>query len=236
MSRYDASALEATVRPLSGWPGPRTAEPKRNPFRRAGKYVSDGNGSRWVGGGPMPFSDTLSFLKTELRHLDARDINIEADFRERDIRQDGWPRSGARPASPAVILAFSSKHGPLQYACDTYDSWEANLRAIASTLEALRAVDRWGATQRHEQYQGFKKLPASTGPTMTVQAAADFLHAAYAFNCSPAGIIGDVTLARRAARQAKADTHPDRHNNDRAAWDRVQTALSVLSSHHGVSL
>lgn len=235
MSRYDASALEATVRPLSGWPGPRTAEPKRSPFRRPGRLVNTATGTTWGGGGPMPFSDTLSFLKRELYHLDARDINIEADFRERDIRQDGWPRSGARPTSPGVILAFSSKHGPLQYACDTYDSWEANLRAIASTLEALRAVDRWGATQRHEQYQGFKKLPASTGPTMTAVVAAQHI-AKWHPHIEARDVLNDPDLAKRMARVAKAASHPDRNQGARKEWDTVETALAVLSSHHGVSL
>ena len=54
------------------------------------------------------------------------------------------------------MVAFESKHGPLKYATDVFDHWHANLRAIALGLEALRKVERYGITQRGEQYTGFR--------------------------------------------------------------------------------
>ena len=82
------------------------------------------------------------------------------------------------PKGPAVIIAFESKHGPLKYATDVFDHWHANLRAIALGLEALRKVERYGITQRGEQYTGFRtwnsgiEMPAAQ---MTELEALEFL-------------------------------------------------------------
>lgn len=105
------------------------------------------------------YSDRLSLLESELAKLGAKEIVIQAQFEAKDIRNDGWPRSSARPKGPAVVLSFQSKHGPLSYPCDSYDAWEDNLYAIALALEALRAVDRYGVTKRAEQYKGWAQLP-----------------------------------------------------------------------------
>lgn len=91
---------------------------------------------------------------------------IQLALDETDIRLDGWPRGNATPRHHGVILAFESKHGPLKYATARYYPWQANLRAIALGLEALRAVDRYGVTKRGEQYAGWKALPAGDGPSV----------------------------------------------------------------------
>ena len=59
-------------------------------------------------------------------------------------------------------VAFDTKGGPLLFVCGRFTTWQDNLRAIAKTMEALRAVKRWGATQSDEQYTGFRALPAAT--------------------------------------------------------------------------
>lgn len=114
---------------------------------------------RW-GGFKATLAATMELLEAELRHLEAREpIVIEAGYRPHEIRLDGKPRSGARPSDPAVIISFESRLGPLRYASDAYATHERNLRAIALTLEHLRAVDRYGVTKRGEQYQGWLALP-----------------------------------------------------------------------------
>lgn len=136
-----------------------------------------------------PLSATLDLLGTELEAIKAKDIVIETAHKARDIRNDGWPRADARvPDFPGVILSFDSTHGPLRYLTDTFEAgsyyvsgkgsvriqgWEANLRAIALSLEALRAVDRYGVSKRGEQYRGWGALPSGMpmGPAMTIDAA-----------------------------------------------------------------
>jgi len=47
--------------------------------------------------------------------------------------------------------------------CDSFKDWEANLRAIALSLERLRAADRYGVTtEEKEQYIGWLRLPATS--------------------------------------------------------------------------
>jgi hypothetical protein len=108
----------------------------------------------------------LDLLESELRKLGAGSVVIGAAFREQDLRQDGMPRSDARaPSHPGVELSFDSRHGRLVYATDTCLDWQHNVRSIALGLEALRAVDRYGITERGQQYAGFKALPAGDGPS-----------------------------------------------------------------------
>lgn len=133
--------MEVTFRPLPIWPYSDTT-PRR---------------SRWTF--KAGWQRTLDLLDRELRHLGAHEVMIGAGFRESDLRLDGLPRADARaPSHPGVELSFDSRHGRLVYGTDTCEYWQHNVRSIALGLEALRAVDRYGITQRGQQYAGFKQL------------------------------------------------------------------------------
>lgn len=106
------------------------------------------------------YSDTLDLLGRELDKLGAHAVVIQLALDEGEIRNDGLPRAHARPRHPGVIVSFESKHGPLRYGTDAFPDWQANLRAIALGLEALRRVERYGIGKRGEQYQGWKRLEA----------------------------------------------------------------------------
>lgn len=133
-----------------------------------------------------------------------------ADVSESDIRVDGQLRASARPASPGIILAFESRHGPLKYASDTFDDWQANVRAIALGLEALRRVDRYGITRRGEQYTGWRQLTSGPAATITPDEARAI------FDEYPGGW-----------REALKATHPD-HGGDPERFRRVQEARALL--------
>lgn len=135
--------IKITFRPITLWPGTLTRNRSESSFRST-------------------YSATLDLLDRELWHLGARELVIQLALQESDIRRDGLPRADSRPAHPGVILAFRSKHGPLQYATDEFSDWQSNLRAVALGLEALRKVDRYGVSKRGEQYAGWKALPAPT--------------------------------------------------------------------------
>lgn len=135
--------MDVRFRPIgSEWPGRRNPEPRYSPFKAS-------------------FRRTMETLERELNMLQAKNVVIQIDLRESQIRLDGWPKSGAsNPAFPGVILAFDSKFGPLKYSTDEFHHWEDNLRGIALALEALRKVDRYGVSRRGEQYAGWKALGA----------------------------------------------------------------------------
>lgn len=122
---------------------------------------------------------TLELLGRELRHLGARNVVILADCTDADLRRDGTLRAGATLRSQGIVLCFEGKHGPVRMPCDRYDHWRCNLRAIAVSLEALRAVDRHGVTTSGEQYRGWSALPQAIAMPAcefaTVEEAARFL-------------------------------------------------------------
>jgi hypothetical protein len=186
--------MRLVYRPLPAvWPsGVRTASHLRRsaPFR-------------------LGYSATIKLLDRELRMIGSKDpVVIEAGFRDDEIRMDGLPRANARPVDPAIVVSFESQFGPLRYGCDAFTWYEANLRAIALALEALRKVDRYGVTKRGEQYQGWKALPEST---MTAADAKAFLDT-----------FGGETAAIKA-------THPD-NGGSREEFEKVQIARRALGA------
>jgi hypothetical protein len=102
-----------------------------------------------------------------------------------------------------VEVSFDSPHGRLVYATDVCELWEHNVRAIALGLEALRAVDRHGISQRGQQYAGFRALTPGSSRGLTRGRELIDEH-------------GSVAAALKA-------THPD-HGGDAQDFAAVQAA------------
>ena len=156
-----------------------------------------------------PYLKTLDDLDRELQSIAVTRAVIEMDLQERDIRIDGWPRANATPDSPRVRLCFDHPEvGPLQYPCDIYESWRDNLRGIVKTLEAQRAMDRYGATRLNQQYSGWKALPGEVAPTFnTPMAAAQWLSDVCGLNDDL--IMDSREALKNAKRMAAKKLHPD---------------------------
>lgn len=150
--------MRLVARPIEEWPGSLTPVGQRtdSPFTAS-------------------WTDTVALLEKEVGMLAGREAEVvlQLAVSERDCRLDGWIRADAKPSHPGVILAFESKHGPLRYSTDLHRSsswglkkylpgWQANVRAIALGLEALRKVDRYGIARGGEQYRGWKAIPQTT--------------------------------------------------------------------------
>lgn len=133
--------IDCRFRPIGDWPGKRTPAHAQK------------NGDKVFG---LSYPKTLISLERELQYLKARDTVIEGDFREQDIRMDGWPRAGVGPRTSGVVLNFASEHGPLRIPCDYFRRWEHNLRAIALHLERLRLANNYGVGQHGESVQGLE--------------------------------------------------------------------------------
>lgn len=202
--------IECRFRPVAEWPVAPTRFPKSSAFK-----------AKW--------SQTLDLLERELNHLSARDVIIEGYFEFSQIRNDGWPKSLARPSRPGVVLDFEiPKKGRMAMPCDTYDHWESNLRAIALTLKNLRTIQRYGVTtERQEQYTGWLKLPAASA----ADELTEHVKTLYRF----AGRNGDVREALQNQtffdsiwKEASRKTHPDTGGNAEsfrvviAARDRIR--------------
>lgn len=201
--------LQAKFRPLNGWPRQATpaSERKVSPFRAT-------------------YASTLDLLEVELNRIEAEDVTIYADVQPAEIRNDGWLRGGSKPRSSGLILTFESPAGKVSMPCDTYQDWQDNLRAIALSLEALRAVDRYGVTKRHEQYRGFRALAAPPAQ-MTRETAAQMLSTYTGAEYPATSLLRDRDQVKEAYRRAAAVHHPDR-GGDRHTWEALNQARAVL--------
>jgi hypothetical protein len=205
--------VNVKIRPISTWPGQRSRGMGRSRFR-----------SKW--------SDTVDLLNRELVHLGAESAILELEVVDRDVRIDGWIRADARPRGPGVILSFESRHGPLRYPCDTYDRWQDNVRAIALSMEALRAVDRYGVTRHGEQYRGFHALPSpATVSIVDLNTCATFLATHCASGYSAQAILEDRETYRRAYKESAKALHPDR-GGDGEAFKLLVRAQRAMDRHH----
>lgn len=200
------------VAPIREWPGELTRNRSRSLFKAG-------------------LSDTLQLLDREIWHL--TDTRAQRESGELLIaipagdlwRLDGRPRAHAVAEHPGVIFSLDSKHGSLSYPCDTFTTWQDNLRAVALALEALRKVDRYGVTKRGEQYRGFMAIEATAAPSgfATADEALHFI-----------GILAhaepdraNVRTVRVVLRAAQRAAHPDA-GGDAATFQRVSLAEGKL--------
>lgn len=198
------------VGPIGDWPGELTRQ------RRVSNFSAT-------------FSDTLRILRREIYNL--VDTKAQQDSAEVLIaipagafRLDGRPYANAKAEHPGIIFSIDSRHGHLSYPCDTFTTWQDNLRAVALALEALRKVDRYGVTKRGQQYRGFLAIEATAVPAgfATVDSAIAFL-ATFHPTIPGAATVPPRLLLRSAQRKA----HPD-HGGDDTTFQRVSLAEAKL--------
>lgn len=195
-----------SFRPIQAWPGAHTANRKRSPFRATWRATMDLLDHELWNLGPGRYPDAV----------------LELALRERDIRvSDGMPRADARTQHPGVILDIESVKGPLRFPCDRFDTWQDNLRAIALALEALRKVDRYGVTQRGEQYTGWRAIEATSNAAPFTDTASAVRWIRDYASLPTASLAAVVRAARRQA-------HPDRNSGDRTEYDLVDAAVQLL--------
>lgn len=202
------------VAPIREWPGELTRNRSRSQFKAG-------------------LSDTLQLLDREISHL--TDSRAQRESGELLIaipagdlwRLDGRPRAHAVAEHPGVIFSLDSKHGPLSYPCDTFTTWQDNLRAVALALEALRKVDRYGVTKRGEQYRGFLAIEATAAPA-GFATAVEALKYLREISEVPADVYEapEVHLPR-VIRAAQRRAHPDT-GGDTATFQRVSLAEAKL--------
>ncbi len=174
------------IRPLGTWTGPVTTDRQSSAVFRAS------------------WDDTLDLLCREVDALDGSLVVLQVEADPDDIRRDGMLRSRAQVGFPGVRVSFDSRHGPLTYATDAYEQryhnampgWQANIRATALGLGALRAVDRYGISGRGEQYVGWTAIGSAPAKVPFDGAAAQALLDRYG-----------------GLRPALMATHPDRGGN-----------------------
>jgi hypothetical protein len=214
-----------TLGAIREWPGQLRAHSQREHSRFKTSGYEGGYRRK-----STPLSSTLELLDRELTQLRATDRTLLVAIAPQDFRLDGKPRAQAKAEHPGVILSFRTKLGQLSYPCDTFTTWQDNLRAIALALEALRKIDRYGVTTNGEQYRGFLALESSMtalGSIGNSQQALRILFDAAEMIVED-GVTYEPDALRRIVRKALFRTHPDTSSAAPADHERVKAAEAYL--------
>lgn len=131
---------------------------KRTPTPQPSRFVMP-----HIGGG-------LIKIREELRKMGAVDIIISTNL---PLRRDGEPYARGlnldQDQGAAVYWNLikgtgkSRQKTPYCLPCDKWKTLAENLHAIALTINALRAVERYGAIHVVQAFEGFKALPPGDG-------------------------------------------------------------------------
>lgn len=111
------------------------------------------------------FGQERDELLRQLKLLGVWDVIISCNV---PTRRDGIPyadfeRRSISDRSIAVYFTFKGEQKVI--ACDAWDSFEINLRALWKTVEDMRALERNGCSQIISQvFTGFKALPEAVKP------------------------------------------------------------------------
>lgn len=159
-------------------------------------------------------------LLAEVRRIGGRYPVISSNV---PLRLDGTPRSGTtreRLPDPGVAVYFERGGRQLVFACDRFDAPYKNIRAISNTINAMRAIERYGASDMLERaLHAFEALPPP-GDWRTVLGFAQVSH-------------GSITLAdaERRYRELVKTHHPDAGGEEEhflKIYDAIEQAREEL--------
>lgn len=203
-------------------------------------YRTSPFGSKW--------DQTWALLRREVSKLGASGAVLLVDATEHDIRLDGRLRSDTVLRTPYVELMVVGRSGPMRLPCGRYADWRSNVRAIALSLEALRAVDRHGVTRSGEQYRGWSALPAAAQPQAqdpwrNAEDAARFLLGVAGDDAGNTGNVVEVLSGQLEAvfRAAMKKAHPDAGGTNELAAQvsraraYIEAAASASAAGSGVA-
>lgn len=99
------------------------------------------------------------FLENEIWRLGGNNLIVSTNM---PTRLDGRFYASAKdPDDTGVAVYFTYKKKTMCFACDKHPTVRENLHAIAMTINALRGIERWGASDMMERaFRGFAALPA----------------------------------------------------------------------------
>lgn len=157
----------------------------------------------------------------ELQRLGAGRVVVSTDM---PVRIDGlFYANAAQPNDPGVAVYFHWRGKPYVVACDTYQRVYENVRAVGKTIEAMRTIERHGATQLLERaVSGFSALPPGAEDGAPIEPAAPWwetLGVGQIDGMDPVQIAGDpkhpmrkpmLNLAESVYRIKVGDAHPDK--------------------------
>lgn len=142
------------------------------------------------------FGRARDFLLAEIRRMGGTGVILSTNI---PLRLDGLPYANSRePNDPGVAVYFRYGKRDMCFACDAYVTVRENAYAVAKTIEALRGIERWGASDMMERaFRGFAALAA------TSESAEDWTTV---LQCSADATVDTINVQYRARARA---AHPD---------------------------
>lgn len=119
---------------------------KRTSFRESSRFKTG-------------FGAARQFLILEIERMGGHKTIISSNI---SLRNDGLPRANMpQPSDPGIAVYFTRGGKEYVFACDKFSKTHDNIYAIAKTIEAMRGIERWGASDMMERaFTGFSALPA----------------------------------------------------------------------------
>lgn len=143
------------------------------------------------------------------------------------LRKDGLPYAAQRqPDDPGVAVYFTLKGKHMVFACDRFNLLHDNQYAIAKTIEALRGIERWGASDMMERaFTGFEALPFFD--ELLPEKWNDVLGV---------GNLNTFTLddCKRNYRLLASEYHPDKPGGDHEKMQKLNWAMDEARKYFGV--
>lgn len=159
------------------------------------------------------FDSSRKGVVNEIKRLGGSDIIISTNL---PLRQDGYPHASARqPDDRGVAVYFKWKGNQVVLACDKWDQIADNMRAIEKSIEAMRGLERWGASDiLNRTFSGFKALPEAS-------------------KNSPRDVLGVSPNAsaqeiKDAYRKKAMELHPDKPTGSEEKFHELQVAYNQL--------
>lgn len=157
-------------------------------------------------------------LLQEIRLLGGSYVVLSTNVR---LRQDNLPYANDKePSDAGVAVYFKYKGQPMCFACDKYYYVRENIQAIRKTIEALRGIERWGASDMMQRaFSGFAQLPSPD------QVKARNWRAVLDVDAS----VTDLEYVEYRYKQLRGIRHPDKGGTTEL-WDELQTAIEQARS------
>jgi len=159
------------------------------------------------------FGKARDLLLAEAKRMGGASIVLSTNV---SLRNDGLPYANQRePGDPGVAIYFFYKKKQMSFACDAYRTVRENAYAIAKTIEALRGIERWGASDMMERaFTGFTALPA---------AVPEKRHWREVLGLDPLDRLDPQDISYRYQQRAKA-RHPDVPGGSHEAMQELNAA------------
>lgn len=183
----------------------------------------------------LPFNETHADLRNELRRLGAANYVITTDL---PLKSDGTPYASSKIGDVGIAVWFllpdtKGNVSERVLACDKWRTHADNMYSIAKTIEAMRGIERWGASDLVQRaFAGFTALPPGPGgegdpaprPKRTWRAVLGVDSAAYL----TLDIDDVVAIAEAKYRTMIRAAHPDVEGGSHDATVELNTARDEM--------